>query len=781
MRILKIRIIHKPALFLVMALITGILISYFILSFSQLFLIKLILAAELLLIIYYYYFYFEFQKKKIFIILSIILLFVGSFSFAFEEYKFNSKYSLKHFAGEKSALVYARISFDLGDLESDKVYLKPFKVNNQKIKYGKIVSYSDKLNKLKEGELISLNLDLNQAEEALNPGGFSFANYLKKEGVYLQGWEAENINFLAAKKSFKQILIRFKLKLLKKINLLFKSNNAAFIKAILLGEKEYLNYEQETLLRNSGASHLLAISGLHMGIIILTFSFILFKIFSKRKTALYFLSFLTFIYIIIVGAAVSIIRASSLALLFLWADEFNREGDFLNIISLSLIINLLLEPQALFTISLQLSYILVLALFYLTPLLNKIMPPIISVSLAAQLGAFAISVYYFNEYSWIAILTNLWVIPFITVLLPIIFLVVLLSLFIFNYLGFFVFIIEFALKILFSALNLMTEIQGLAFVVAHPHIIMVICYYLLLFSLVFIYQKRYLTFQAEKFIIWKKVIPAVFLILVISFFINFDSDLLEVNYLAVGQGDGIFIKFPNGKNMIIDTGPPGNDGRKIEHSLISYLNYYGIKKIDYLMISHFDADHVGGMPHLLKRKKVQNVLIPPFKEKTSFHQSLEQELNKNKKLQLNYLKMGSSLNISNCSLKILNPQTDYLSDDRNENSLVFLLKYGKRKFLFTGDLSKEGENRIIDQNPFGKIDILKAGHHGSNTSSGEKLLLHSAPKLAVISVGRNNFGHPSPEVLKRFKENKVEYLRTDKSGRIKVSSDGENIWLNSFK
>lgn len=777
---LKEKIIYKPAFFLLLALLTGILLSYFLISHNLFFIQKLLLIFEFIYFCYYFLFCFKLNKKRIIIFLMITFLIVGSLLSTYQEYKYNSKYSITNFSGEKSDIL-AKISFDIGDLESNKVYLKPLIINDKKVKYGKIICYSNQLNHFKEGDLIFLNLTLVKAKKSLNPGGFSYDEYLKKDGIYLQGKKAANIKLVKSKRTFKNIIIRFKKRLLTNINFLFDKENAAFIKAILLGEKEYLSYEQESLLRNSGASHLLAISGLHMGIIILTFSFILFKIFSKKRTALYFLTILTLVYIVIVGAAVSIIRAALLALLFLWADEFNREGDFLNIISFTMIVNLILNPAALFTVSLQLSYLLVFSLFYLSPLLNRIMPSFLAVSLAAQLGAFGISVFYFNEYSWISIVTNIWVIPLISIILPIIFIIVFLSLFIINFLIHFIFIIDFALEFLFSSLTLMTKIQGLPIVIAKANIFLLFSYYILLFSLPLIYQKQYLLLKVKKIRKKQVLTTLLFLLTFILFFINFDSGLLEINYLAVGQGDGIFIKFPNAKNMIIDTGPPGSDGRNVEYNLVSFLNHNGIKKIDYLMISHFDADHVGGLPHLLERKKVKNILIPPFKDKGYFHKKLETALSKNQKINLIYLKEGINFEIDGCILRILNPQNNYLSDDRNENSIVFLLNYQNKKFLFTGDLSQKGENRIVDKYKLGKIDVLKAGHHGSKTSTGEKLLQSTLPSLAVISVGKNNFGHPAAEVLARLNKYNVNYLRTDINGLIKVSSNGEKIWYNSFR
>ncbi len=364
----------------------------------------------MLCFIYYLIFKLDNRKKSIYICCAIMFFVLGSFRYCYQEYKYFSSSSVINFNTSAPVQMLAEIDFDMGDLESNKVYLKAYAINDRKVKYGSVLLNSEKLKEFKNGDLIALELELQEPPVPLNPGGFSYNEYLKRKGVYLQGWNPKNIRLINRDKSIKNIIIRVKKSLLNNINHLFKKEHAAFIKAILLGEREYLSYEQERLLRASGASHLLAISGLHMGILILSFSFILFRICSRKRTALYLLSFFTIFYIIIVGAAVSIIRAAVLALLFLWSDEFQREGDFLNIISLSLIINLLFDPMALFTVSLQLSYILVLALFYLTPLLSRMLPTFMAVSLSAQLASLAITAYYFNEYAFIALVTNSFII-----------------------------------------------------------------------------------------------------------------------------------------------------------------------------------------------------------------------------------------------------------------------------------------------------------------------------------------------------------------------------------
>ncbi|MFW5891515.1 MAG: ComEC/Rec2 family competence protein, partial [bacterium] len=261
--------------------------------------------------------------------------------------------------------------------------------------------------------------------------------------------------------------------------------------------------------------------------------------------------------------------------------------------------------------------------------------------------------------------------------------------------------------------------------------------------------------------------------------LDFPSKLLEINFLAVGQGDGMYIKFPNNKNMIIDTGPPGKDGRQVEYNIISFLNYKGVKKIDYLIITHFDSDHSGGLKHLLKRKKINNILISEHKENADIDY-LEKIAEQNNYLNLYYITESAEFMIDKCYLNFLNPPKNKVFDDKNENSIVFNLKYGKYNFLFTADLSKKGEHRILDEYNLSKINILKLGHHGSSNSTSSRLLDELKPDLAVISVGKNNYGHPDMEVIDKLKQRNIKYLRTDKNGAVTIRTNGDKINFETF-
>ncbi len=784
---IKYYIVRRPFFFIASAAVIGILSAYLLISLEFFLLLEITLILLFFINIILIYSLFEYAqlnlKTKLVIIAVSFSLLSSFFLYSYQEYRYFQS-SLNNINLEKDSYnIQGYLQKDLGNLNGDYFYIDVKKINYKNNNYGKISVKKDKLTFIKDGAQISLNLKLSRPAKKLNPGGFSYREYLKKQEVIMQGWDAENILVIKENFSFKNVLISLKLKLLRVIEELFSQRISAFLKAVLLGERAELSYQMESLLKKTGASHLLALSGLHAGIIIMALNLIFSRLFKSRKLSFFLLAVISLLYVIIVGAPISIIRASLLTLLYLFSDQIYREADFFNIIALTLLVNIFINPYALFTVSLQLSYSIVISIYLLSDFLKNNLSGILSVSAAVQLASIPLTAYYFGEYAYIGLITNIWLIPAIAVLLPISFLTVLTA-FLIPYLALFIAAaLEICYQLLFRALEIMSYIQGEMLVIPKPSLLKMFLYYIFLFSLPYLFKNRRISLSAKRWIFNNKKLSRYFLIGFITvfalFFINFSSHYLEINFLAVGQGDGIYIDFPDGKNMLIDTGPGGEEGRQAEYSIISFLNSRGISEIDYLLLSHFDSDHSGSLYHLLARRKIKSIIISLHDQDNSFQQKLIKKT-KQDNIQLYFAGEGSQIDFKNCSVEFLHPPPDRVYRDENSNSLVFILKYGKYSFLFTGDITKEIEQKIVEKHSLQNITVLKAAHHGSSTSTGKTLIKQTNPNLAVISVGRNNFGHPDESVLERLKEYNVQYLRTDIAGAVNIKTDGVNISFEKF-
>lgn len=247
------------------------------------------------------------------------------------------------------------------------------------------------------------------------------------------------------------------------------------------------------------------------------------------------------------------------------------------------------------------------------------------------------------------------------------------------------------------------------------------------------------------------------------------SEYLKIHYIDVGQGDSELIQF-NGKNILIDAGPNSNTDR-----LISYLNKQNIKKLDIVVASHPDEDHIGGMARVINQFTIGEFWAPKRTNNTKTFENMINSL-KSKNLKINTAKSGLTLSFDKAiTVDIIAPNNDNY-DSNNNYSIVIKLTYGNNSFLFVGDAEKISEKEILDKKYNISSDVLKIGHHGSRTSSSKEFLDKVNPKIAVISCGKNNdYGHPNKETLTELTKRKFQIYRTDIDGTIILLSDGKTI------
>ncbi|MDO5410625.1 MAG: ComEC/Rec2 family competence protein [Lachnospiraceae bacterium] len=250
------------------------------------------------------------------------------------------------------------------------------------------------------------------------------------------------------------------------------------------------------------------------------------------------------------------------------------------------------------------------------------------------------------------------------------------------------------------------------------------------------------------------------------------SSKLEIHFLDVGQGDSTLITC-DGHSMLIDAGK--NDwGTEIQ----SYLESKGIKKLDYAIGTHPDADHIGGLDVILYKFGAGSVFMPEFAKDTKTYDDVVQVI-KNKNLKRLQPKVGKTYTLGGAKFTVIAPNAEY-GDQANDYSVGILLTHGKKKFLFTGDAEEDSEADIVKNGISLKADVYKVAHHGSKTASTEALMEAVQPEYAVISVGEGNrYGHPHAEVLNRLRSMGVKVFRTDEQGTIVLKSDGRKITWNA--
>ncbi len=254
---------------------------------------------------------------------------------------------------------------------------------------------------------------------------------------------------------------------------------------------------------------------------------------------------------------------------------------------------------------------------------------------------------------------------------------------------------------------------------------------------------------------------------------NPTTGTMQVYYLDVGQGDSIYIKTPNGDDILIDGGKneAGDD-------VVAYLKKYHVDDLEVMIATHPDADHIGGLDTVLQNMNVESVYMPRVTHTTKTFEDFIMAV-RNEGLKLKEAKGGVSLGLQGVDAHFVSPVIAY-GEDLNSSSAVLRITYGKNNFLFTGDATVKSEQDMIASGEDLQADVLKLGHHGANTSTSEDFISHVQPKYAIVSAGKDNqYGHPTAEILQKMQAHNIKVFRTDQQGTIIATSNGTDITFNT--
>jgi len=670
-----------------------------------------------------------------------------------------------------------------------------------------------------------------------NPGVYSYD--LKKDGIVATGY-IKQMRITGRRKGVLEFINKKRQRLGRIIDNSLSPDNASFHKAILPGLKRGISQDMRDSFSSTGLAHLLSISGTHFGLL----AFIIFKFI---KTVIKFLPmrFLTrmtlyitpaqvaviltlpvlSLYALMSGTSTPTIRSFIMVFIFMLALFLGRKGQWLNSLSIAAIIILLWRPDALFELSFILSFIAVLSIGYVlekkTELENRnkefeleyiteaagpsgagyklvcrnfmqksfnSAKTGLMITIAAVFGTAPVVAVYFKQFPLISPVTNLIVTPVVGfIVLPLGF-----------FSGFSALLFNMSSMPLSGLIDTITHIT-LNFVklfsnipysnlhVPEPSFIIIALYF---FSLIFIIKSK---------IKWR-ILP---LILVISFYLvspYLSAERFRITFLDIGQGDSSVVELPDKRVMLIDGGSGGFDaGRRV---IAPYLWSKGIRRVDFMVLSHPHPDHYRGLIYIMDNFKIGEIWlngrpVQPSAETSSwmltgageFFQKMREE-----KIPGKIIRRGDVLEAEKYSIYVLHPYDEFYADSargefssENSDSLVLKIDTGDSSALFTGDIEAEAEENLIYLGAWLKSDIIKVPHHGGRTSSSEEFLKTVTPQIAVVSAGKNNsFGHPHGETVERYNEAGVKLFRTDVDGAITVTSTGslyeiKTYWDSRFK
>lgn len=605
-----------------------------------------------------------------------------------------------------------------------------------------IVTYkytSKVFNNLSYGDKIKVTGVLKEPSTNNIFNNFNYKKYLYNKKIYYI-IEASKIDKIQNNNNH---IYTIKNLLYTRINSLKSSN---YIKALLFGDNK-LDKEIKTSYQINGISHLFSVSGFHINFITSIIYFYLDRVTYNKKIKYITVDIFLVLYLLLCNTT-SLLRCTVMNILLSINHLLKLNIKKIDIVLLTLILCIIINPFIIYDIGFIYSYTIsfFLILYKNKYKTNNKLLKIIYISLISFLVSLPINIYTSYEINFLSIILNIIIVPIVSLILLPLSLLTLIFPILDNILYLITSILE-KISLYTSNINIFKQ------VLSKPSIILIIIYYLVI---ILILSKNKHYYLILILLIFHKTIPL------------YNSNL-EVVMFDVGEADSMLISTPSKKvNILIDT------GRGIDiNNIIIYLKSIGISKLNYLIITHGDEDHIGGALYLIDNFKVDNVIL-----NKGDYTELEVELithlkNKN----IKYTNNINKIPLLGSYMYLLN--TKKFSNE-NDNSIVTYFEYQKYKFLFMGDSSSKTEEYLINNYNLANISFLKVGHHGSNTSSSTHFINKINPKVSLISVGRNNFyHHPNKEVLTNLSNSVIYRTDINKSIKIKINNKVKITKLNN--
>ena len=589
----------------------------------------------------------------------------------------------------------------------------------------------NKVKDLKIGDKIKVLGTITKPRTPTTKNLFDYSFYLKKQGIY----QLITINEIKIIKSSTKLFDRIK-------NVLNKKATHPYMQAFLLGNDEKIEEEVRLSYQENGISHLLAISGMQFYLIANTILRILKKIKVHKKTSYLITFIIIFLYFFVLDLNASILRGVLFFFLFSINKVWRLNLPKNRLIIFSIIITMLINPYFITEAAFWYSFIISIGLLSFFQERTSYWKSLWYSSVLSFLLSIPVSLYYFYQVNVLSIVYNLFYIPYVNIVV-----------FPLTITAFLIPIIEplyqLSITILEQSSLLLSKIEIGKFI--FPKVNIFIYFIEFLFLLVYLKKKQ------------KKVL----IILITLFLGHYLSSYLKQDFIKmidVGQGDSALL-YSKGEALLIDTG--GNiysEDSVAKYKIIPLLKSLGIKKLKFALLTHGDYDHMGDIFYLNNNFKIEKIKINLGSKK-----EIEKEISKWKKTSKS--KQDEIITLGNFKIVELNKAWQ----EENTSSSIYYVMHKSLNILFLGDATKISEKYIV-KNYNLKPDIIKLGHHGSNTSTSTKLLKELSPKLTIISVGKNNrYNHPSKEVLLKLEKYNIPNLKTKDVGTITIYPKNQTI------
>lgn len=611
-------------------------------------------------------------------------------------------------------------------------------------------------NEIKLNSNITVKAELAFFSMPKNPGDWNKKHYFMSKNIYYQLKKPQVTVRQPGKQTTWQTIKEW---LRTQSEYLFPETEKGLFLSLLVGDKQGLEQSVTEQFRKLGVSHVLAISGLHVGLLLLTLQMIL------KKLPLYnwmkFLITMSFLagYVMLSGAQPSILRAALMVFIMESAYFFNREKEPKTAFMLTFVLLTFSNPFYIYDVGFLLSFLTVFGILYLHPILFTEKPKwvqLIGITIVSQVLLLPVYSLYFHKVSLISVLANLWVVPAISYFLGLSTLAVFVS-------GFWLIGGQVIAGSAYFLSAITQWLSGIMAVLPWSEVPLramsggeILLFYLIV--LCFLLTKK------------KRILLALLFFVTVFFPFSLSP---KFTMLDVGQAESIVIQYRN-QTIVVDVGLQSNK------STVNYLAYLGKSKVDLVFLSHLDKDHAGGLEYLLENCKVETIgisesyrmLTPELAKAYSLALVYKQyqdllALAEKYQTKVTYWQAGDELRIDELEMKFLYPVAEEIPFTSNDFSFVAEMSYHDNNLLLTGDIGEEVEEILEERKQLSPVTVLKVAHHGSKYASSLNFLEITRPKLAIISCGRyNKYGHPSQDLVSLFRHQKTLYRITAWDGPI---------------
>ncbi|MFD1018823.1 DNA internalization-related competence protein ComEC/Rec2 [Thalassobacillus hwangdonensis] len=613
---------------------------------------------------------------------------------------------------------------------------------------------------------------------ATNPGTFDYREYLLKSGIQYQTIIDDESMVQCEGESILAGLSTYRLSLGDRMQQVIPEETRAWLKALALGDTSELPDETIERFRRWNLSHILAISGLHIGLFVgFAFLFMIRSGAVTKEQSGWILLFLLPFYTFLAGGAPSVLRASSMVVVSLILIKMKLKIQMSDIVSLLFLSLLFIKPLYIYHLGFQFSFLVTFSLIFsfkwLAASTTKFFL-LLRVSIISQMVILPLQLKHFYEFNPLSIIANLLYVPYFSiVVIPLMFSLLFLLIIYPPLVSLPVKMFEVFHPWMMKVLIYIDEQSLISWVTGEIPIPFILVFYLFLYLMFVCLEQDRLKhgFFAG---------AGCVLVLVGWSLIPYFSPQGTVTMLDVGQGDSFIIELPYRRGVImIDAAGAdkfsGNQAKVVEQTIVPFLKSKGISRLDALILSHEDHDHIGSVPYLFDHLQIRQIIV------SKYFQSPPELVKAMEGSQTRLVREGfnRTIMLGGQPFKVVGPSTDH--NESNDNSLIIQTEVGGLGWLFTGDISKAVEEATIEAFPDMKVDVLKVSHHGSKTSTSGDFIEKANPSISLISAGRaNRYGHPHAEVLDVLERYDSKQFRTDHHGAVQYHFGKEGGTFQTF-